>query len=126
MLNAVDIEVMHILPEGWGICLTCEAFMAQAGIGEAPHLRGLDEYPADWQDDFRQFSDFIFELSARYGEKVRISIFDARSLQGLWKAVRHGVHRYPAFIIARRDKVVGLDEARIIAIIEKYVQRLQV
>lgn len=123
MSSAVDIEVVHLLPEGWGMCLTCEAFFAQADLGGAPHTRGLDEYPPEWQEDFQRFSGLIFNLAARYGESVRIRIFDARSLQGIWKALRHNIHKYPAFIVAGREKVVGLDETRITNAIEKCMQQ---
>ena len=109
----VPVEVIMLLPEGWGICLTCEALIAQAEMEKAPHERGLDEYPPEWQAEFQRFSDLVFDLSSRYGESILIRIFDPRSLQGLLKAVRYGVHHYPTFIVGRHEKVVGLDVGRL-------------
>jgi len=83
--------------------------MARAKMDKAPYERGLDEYPPEWREEFQRLSDFILELSARYSNSVLIRIVDPRSLQGLFKAVRYGVHRYPTFIVGKREKVVGLD-----------------
>ena len=105
----VNVEVITPLPEGWGICVTCEMLIADADIDKPPHERGLDEYPAEWQEEFQRFSDLVLDLSARYDDTVLIRIFDPRSLQGLWKSIRYGVRRYPTFIINGKKKVAGWD-----------------
>jgi len=97
------------LPEGWGICLSCEVLIAQAEMDQAPHERGLDEYPPEWQAEFRRFSEVMLDLSLRFGDTVMFRIFDPRSLQGLLKAIRYGIHRYPAFIVNGSKKIIGLD-----------------
>ncbi len=83
--------------------------IAQAGMDKEPCERGLDEYPPEWQADFRHFSEAILELSLRYGDTVMIRIWDPRSLQGLIKAIRYGAHSYPTFIVGKSRKIVGLD-----------------
>ena len=40
--------------------------MAQANLGQAPHERGLDEYPPEWQEEFKRLSATIFDLANRY------------------------------------------------------------
>ena len=112
-MTPVQVEVITPLPEGWGICLSCEMLIAQAKMDQAPHKRGLDEYPPEWQADFQHFSDAILELSLRYGDSVMIRIWDPRSLQGLFKAIRYGVHRYPTFVVGGRKKVVGLEMSQL-------------
>jgi len=105
----VQVEVIMPLPEGWGVCLFCEMLAAQAGMDKGPHERGLDEYPSEWLAEFRHFSEVMFDLSLRYGDTVIFRIFDPRSLQGLFKAIRYGIHRYPAFIIKGSRKFIGMD-----------------
>ena len=107
----VQVEVITPLPEGWGVCLTCEMLIAQVDLGQSPYERGMDEYPAEWRAEFNRFSDLIMDLSARYGNSIMIRIFDPRSLQGLWKAIRYGVRRYPTFIITGSQKISGWDIA---------------
>jgi len=106
-MNPVLVDVIYPLPEGWGICLSCEMLMARAHLDQAPHERGLDEYPPEWREEFERLSNLIFHLAARYQEKILIRIWDPRSLQGLWKAVRYGAHRYPTFVIDGQKKVTG-------------------
>jgi hypothetical protein len=79
----VSVDVIAILPEGWGLCNSCELLMARANLDQAPPDRGLDEYPAEWQADFQRLSALIYELADRYGDRVLIRIFDPRSWQGL-------------------------------------------
>lgn len=109
MMAPVQVEVIMPLPEGWGICLSCEMLMAQAELDQGPCERGLDEYPPEWQAEFRRFSGLMFDLSSRYGDTVMFRIFDPRSLQGLFKAIRHGIRRYPTFIVPGSRKISGLD-----------------
>ena len=66
--------------------------------------------PPEWQADFHRLSALIFDLADRYGDRVLIRVYDPRSLQGLIKAMRHGVRRYPTFIVAGRTKIAGWDE----------------
>jgi hypothetical protein len=106
----ISVDVIAVLPEGWGLCNSCELLMARANLDQAPPDRGLDEYPPEWQSDFQRLSALIYDLADRYGDAVRIRIFDPRSWQGLVKALRHGVRRYPTFVVDGRAKIVGLDE----------------
>ena len=106
----VSVDVIAVLPEGWGLCNSCELLMARANLDQAPPDRGLDEYPPEWQADFQRLSVLIYDLADRYGDRVLIRIFDPRSWQGLIKALRHGVRRYPTFVVDGRTKIVGWDE----------------
>ncbi|MDO9130102.1 MAG: hypothetical protein Q7U34_09575 [Anaerolineales bacterium] len=112
-MQPVQVEVISPLPQGWGICLTCEAMMARANMDKAPYERGLDEYPPDWQEDFQRLSALILDLAARYGDRILIRIWDPRSLQWMFKSIRYGVRRYPTFIVEGRKKIAGWDIAAI-------------
>ncbi len=107
-MQPILVDAVLPLPEGWGVCLTCESMIAQADMDCGPYQRGLDEYPPDWQAEFECFSDAIIDLSLRYADSIFIRIWDPRSLQGLFKAIRYGIHRYPSFIINGKKKIVGL------------------
>jgi hypothetical protein len=113
VLQKIQVEVIAPLPEGWGICLSCEMLMARANLDKAPYERGMDEFPPDWQENFHRLSDIILNLSARYADSLMIRIYDPRSLQGLAKSLRHSVHRYPTFIVDGKQKVSGWDIAHL-------------
>lgn len=111
-MRPVQVDVIALLPEGWGICASCEMVMARANLDKAPHERALDEFPPEWQEDFRRLSALILDLAARYGDKILIRIWDPRSLQGLWKSIRYGVRRYPTFVVDGH-KISGWDAAKV-------------
>jgi len=123
-MQPVPIEVIAPLPEGWGICLSCEMLMARANLDKAPSERGLEDYPPEWQEDFHRLSDLILNLAARYGDGVRIRIWDPRSLQGLIKSIRYGVRRYPTFVVAGR-KISGWETAQLEQTLAKALEPLQ-
>ena len=110
-MQPVEVEVFSPVPEGWGICLSCEMLMARANMDKAPYERGLDEYPPEWKKDFQRLSDLVLDLAACYGDRILIRIWDPRSLQGMFKSIRYGVRRYPTFVINGHEKVTGLDAA---------------
>ncbi len=84
----------------------------------APHERSLDELPPDWQADFKKLSAMIFDLADCYQNKVQIKVWDPRSFQGLWKSIRHGVRRYPTFVLDEHRKMSGWDRDKL----DEYIQ----
>jgi hypothetical protein len=112
-MKPVQIDVFYPVPEGWGICTACEVMMAQANLGQAPPERGLDEYPPEWQEELKRLSTTIYDLADRYQDEIRIRIWDPRSLQGLWRSFRHGVRRYPTFLVDGRSKTTGWEIAKL-------------
>lgn len=106
-----QVDVIAPVPEGWGLCQACELMMARADLNQAPPMRGLDDLPPDWQADFERLSALLFDLADRYGDRILIRVYDPRSLQGMAKAVRHRVRRYPTFLVQGRTKITGWDEA---------------
>lgn len=108
-MTTVQVDVISPIPEGWGICLSCEMLMARANLDQAPFERGLDEYPPDWLEDFHRLSNTIMDIANRYQDSIFIRLWDPRSLQGLVKSVRYGVRRYPTFIVEGQKKVTGWD-----------------
>src|SRR5512136_318652 len=57
----VSVDVVAILPEGWGLCNSCELLMARANLDQAPPDRGLDDYPPEWRTDFQRLSALIYD-----------------------------------------------------------------
>jgi len=117
-MKPVQIDVFFPVPEGWGMCTSCEVMMSQASLGQAPQERGLEEYPPEWQEDFRKFSSILINLSDRYASHILIHIWDPRSIQGMWKSIRHGVRRYPTFVVDGQHKYIGWDTVQL----EQYIQ----
>jgi hypothetical protein len=94
--------------------------MAQADLVQPPFERGLEDYPPEWQEDFKRLTEVIFNLSDHFPDKVHIRIWDPRSFQGLLKSIRFGVRRYPTFIVNGHHKVAGWDENKLNQYIKEY------
>lgn len=112
-MKSVLLEIVAPIFEGLGICSTCELILGEAGVGEHPASRGLDEYPQDWQEDYRRLTEWVHELAGRYGDKLFIRIVDPQSPQGLLKSLRYRVRRYPTFVVQGRKKIVGWQRAEL-------------
>lgn len=117
----VQIDVITPLPEGWGLCVTCEAFMAQASLDQVPHERSLESFPPDWREEYIRLSDLIMAIAQKYGDRILIRLYDPRSLQGLAKSIRYGIRKYPTFLVEGREKIIGLE----VAALERAIQVVQ-
>jgi hypothetical protein len=117
-MQPIKVDVIAPLPEGWGLCVTCEAFLAQADLDKSPQDRSLEAFPPDWMEEFSKLSEVVLELSRKFGDEILIRLFDPRSVQGMVKCVRHGVRKYPAFLVQGQQKVVGLNIEQIEQVIQ--------
>jgi len=81
----------------------------------------LNEYPEDLKEDYLFLSGWIRELSQKYGPKILIKIIDAQSLLGVYKSLRHWVHRYPTFIINHKKKYTGKDKGQLDALLQQHL-----
>ena len=106
-MKPVRLEVIAPTFEGLGMCASCELVLARAGTGENPVTRAFEEYPQEWQDDYRRLTEWVYDLAGRYGDRLLVKVIDPQSPEGLFKSLRYRVRRYPTFVINGRKKVVG-------------------
>jgi len=76
------------------------------------------EYPTEFLADFERLMAWINELSLRFGPSLQVRVVDPQSPEGLWKCLRYGVRRYPAFIVNGRKRLTGWDKAALDSILE--------
>ncbi len=108
MIETVTLEVIALLPTTHFHCMHCERIFDQAGLGKKVH--DVDQqYPPEFLEEGRRLLVWLEELSARYGPRLSIKVIDPQSLPGFFKSLRHGVRRYPTFIINGREKYTGWD-----------------
>lgn len=104
------LQVIMPIPTTYRQCLSCEVFSGDA-VGEKVRQEMAAEYPAEFLVEFERLMGWIDELSLRFGPSLQIRVVDPQSLEGLWKCLRYGVRRYPAFILPDGRKVVGWERA---------------
>lgn len=113
----LEVEVVAHVLGSMDHCSQCQVFIDGAGIGDQIHQSDLEAYPKDWMEEWQRLSDLIFDLTERYAGKLVIKITDAQSPQAMWKAIRHGVRKYPTFIV-KGEKYHGLDEGELSNLID--------
>ena len=121
-MESVRLEVIAHTFEGLGICTACELVLSEAGVGEHPSERALDEYPEEWQDEFRRLTDWVYDLAGRYGDRILIKVIDPQSPEGLFKSLRYRVRHYPTWIVNGKTRIVGWDRPALEAALEGPVE----
>jgi hypothetical protein len=105
----MDIEVIAPLISGAKHCQHCENFLDDAGISQRVLQEELSSYPEDMWRDYARLSQMVRDISARYGDQLRITLIDPHSPMGFWKSLRHWVRSYPTFIVNGQAKYSGWD-----------------
>lgn len=81
----------------------------------------MAEYPEDLQEEFRRLSELIGRLRSLYLHRVRIDLISAQSFLGMYKAVRHHIKEYPAFIVDGKDVCIGWDWEKLVNAIDRHI-----
>ncbi len=110
MHNPLKVEIIAYAPTAFYHCQHCEVVWDQLGFSRGVRQEQLNSgLPEDMQREYLAVSDWVRQLFARYCDQVVIQVIDAASVEGVWKSLRYGVHRYPAVVIDGREKTVGTD-----------------
>ncbi len=104
----MQLQVLMPIPTTFRQCLACEALSAGL-VGNGARQEMLQEYPAEFLEEFDRLMRWINELTLRFGPALQVRVVDPQSPEGLWKCLRYGVRRYPTFILPGGRKVVGWD-----------------
>jgi hypothetical protein len=119
-MQPLQVEVVAHVLGSMNHCSHCQVFIDGVGVGDQIHRTDLESYPKNWMQEWQQLSDLILNLTERYPGQLVLKITDAQSPQAMWKALRHGVRKYPTFIVGE-DKYQGLDEDQVSAIVERHL-----
>jgi hypothetical protein len=79
----------------------------------------MREYPPELLEDHVRLSDWVVELSQRYGPGIQIRVIDPQSGLGLLKSLRHRVRKYPTFIVNGKAKYTGWDKAELEGLLQE-------
>ncbi len=72
--------------------------------------------PEDLKNEFHQLSEWAQTLPAKFGDRVRVRLIDAASIEGFFKCLLRRFARYPAFTVEGK-RYVGSDFARVDSLI---------
>ncbi|HHS97367.1 MAG TPA: hypothetical protein ENK08_05635 [Chloroflexi bacterium] len=107
--QSIRLEIVAHIPTAFRHCMHCERLM-DAALGETVRQEMVEEYPAEFLEEFDRLLLWIDELTARWGSRLQVRVVDPQSPEGLWKSLRYRVRRYPTFIVEGRHRIVGWDK----------------
>ena len=66
-----------------------------------------------------RLSDWLRALVERHCGRVEAQVVDVASLEGVWKALRYRVRRFPALVVDGKAYPIGNDFARADALVDQ-------
>jgi hypothetical protein len=108
------VEIIAYAPTAYYHCTHCEVAWREMGVDNRIHEEQTQSsLPADLVMDYQRISDWVREIFRRHCDQVVVKIIDVASVEGFFKSLRYGVHRYPAVIIEGKSHFAGssLEEA---------------
>lgn len=116
----LQVEVVAYVLGSMDHCAHCQVFIDGVGVGGKVKRVDLAAYPQEFVEEWQRLSDLILSLAERYAGQLEIKITDAQSPQGLWKALRHGIRKYPTFVV-EGQKYCGWDDQVLDGIIREHL-----
>jgi hypothetical protein len=121
-MQPVSVQIITYAPTAFRHCQHCEVAFEAMGVGRGVERdAAATSLPADLAAEYQSLSDWIHRLIERHPSRLAITVIDAASIEGVWKSLRHRVRRYPATIVAGREKAVGTDFGAADRLIDSYV-----
>jgi hypothetical protein len=121
-VRPVEVEIVTYAPTVFYHCQHCEIAFGRTSIGESVHReQARAALPDDLREQFQDVSNWVHDLAKRFGDRIRVKVVDAASIEGVLKSLRYRVRKYPAVIVAGRDKQVGTDFEALTPVIERHV-----
>jgi hypothetical protein len=107
------LEVLAYVPTDLTHCASCEQLLDAAGVSVVAHREMQAAYPPEIVEQAERLTTWLQGLAVQYGDRLHIRVVDPQSMEVFFKALRHWIRRYPAFVINRRRKHAGWDSAAV-------------
>jgi len=121
-MRPIVLEIVSQVLTTFGRCRHCEFFFDQTGLKQKCHQNEINEYPSDLKEEYLKLSDWIRELRRLYKHRLLIKLIDIQSPLGIYKALRHRIRTYPAFIVERSEIYTGWDKNELEGLLDKYIR----
>ena len=124
-MDSLSVEIITLAPTVYTHCQHCELTFGEVGLGERLRRQEAAEtLPEDLARTYQALSDWVHRVLERHGDRVRVRVVDAVSIEGFLASLRHRVGRYPAVIVDGVDRRTRSDFASLDALIERRVAGL--
>src|SRR4030042_519859 len=93
-------------------------------ITNTNHQKEVNEYPPDLKEEYAKLCEWMKELTRLYKHRLFIKLIDVQSFVGIYKSLRHGIRRYPTFIIEGKEVYTGWDKNQLEGLLDKKIQKI--
>ena len=115
-MKPLIVEIIAYAPTQYFHCQHCELVWTQAqvdGVKKFHNDAVESSIPPEMMQEYQALSDWVLKTVKHYNGRVTFRVVDAASVEGVWKTLRYGVRKYPAFVIEGKDKLTGSDFAQV-------------
>ncbi len=110
MSQPLKVEIIAYAPTAFYHCMHCEIIWHETGFSRNVRAeQARSGLPEDLALDYQAVSDWVRLMFSRHGEAVVVKVVDAASIEGFFKALRYGLHKFPAVIVDGRERFLGPD-----------------
>ena len=121
-MDSLSVEIITLAPTVYTHCQHCELTFGEVGLGERLRRQeAAESLPEDLARTYQALSDWVHRVLERHGDRVRVRVVDAVSIEGFLASLRHRVGRYPAVIVDGVEHRAGADFASLDELIERRV-----
>jgi hypothetical protein len=102
------VQILAYAPNAFYHCTHCEVAWREMGMDNHIHEEQTrNSLPPDLAQEYQRISDWVRELFKQHCDRVVVKVVDVASIEGFFKALRYGIHRYPAVIIEGKTRFNG-------------------
>ena len=121
-MKPILLEIVTQVLTSYHHCRHCEVFFDQASLDKKFHQEEVNEYPPELKEEYVKLCEWTKELTRLYKHRLFIKLIDVQSFVGIYKSLRHGIRRYPTFIIEGKKVYTGWDKNQLEGLLDKYIQ----
>lgn len=121
-MKPILLEIVTQVLTSYDHCRHCEIFFAQAGLDKKFHQKEVNEYPPELKEEYVKLCEWMKELTRLYKHRLLVKLIDVQSFLGIYKSLRHGIRKYPSFIIEGKEVYTGWDKDQVEALLDKYIK----
>jgi hypothetical protein len=108
MSHPLSVEIIAYAPTAFYHCMHCEVAWREMGKSNRVQQEQIESsLPGDLAQDYLALSDWVRNIFAVNGDRLMIKVIDAVSIEGVYKSLRYGAHRYPVVIVDQHTQFSG-------------------
>jgi hypothetical protein len=105
------VEIIAYAPTAFYHCTHCEVAWREMGATNRIHEEQIESsLPEDLIREYQTVSDWVKEMFRVHCDAILLKVIDAASVEGFYKSLKYSTRHYPAVIVNRQARFIGIDK----------------